>query len=134
MSRIIIGYDGSEHSRRALEVAAVFANGSTIKVVCAVTVPAAGGHGSPGADPEEVLERNRELAEARDFFRSKGFAVETAEGYGDAADVLINEARESNADLIVVGTRSLNPVAELLLGSVSTKVVHHAPCSVLVAR
>lgn len=134
MKKIIVGYDGSEHARRALEVAASLADGATIRVVSAIAVPAAGGHGSPGADPLEAVERNRELAEAREFFRSAGLEVETAEGYGDAADVLIDEARDTNADLIVVGRRGLNQLEELVLGSVSTKLVHHAPCGVLVAR
>jgi nucleotide-binding universal stress UspA family protein len=39
-----------------------------------------------------------------------------------------------NADLIIVGTRGLNTAQRLLLGSVSTKVMHHAPCDVLVVR
>jgi nucleotide-binding universal stress UspA family protein len=134
MNRIIVGYDGSDHARRALEVAAAIGNGASIKVVSAVNVPAAGGHGGPGADPDEAAERNRELREARDFFASKGLRVETAEGYGDPSDVLIDEARDAEADLIVVGTRGRNKVEGLLLGSVSTRLVQNAPCSVLVAR
>jgi nucleotide-binding universal stress UspA family protein len=56
------------------------------------------------------------------------------EGHGNPADVLVEEAEESGADLIVVGTRGLNAARRLVLGSVSTNVVQHAPCDVLVVR
>lgn len=134
MKLIIVGYDGSEHARRALETAAKLANGATVKVISAVSVMAAGGHGNAGADPGEKAERSRELADAQAFLEAHGIRVETVEGYGEPADVLIDEARESGADLVVVGTRGLNPAKQLVLGSVSTKVAHRAPCSVLVAR
>lgn len=43
-------------------------------------------------------------------------------------------ATEENAHLIIVGGRGLSGVERLLLGSVSHKVSHHAPCSVLIVR
>ena len=134
MKRIVVGYDGSEHARRALEEAANLAGDAAVTVISAVDVSGAGGHGNPGADPEETTERSKELSEARAFLEGKGIKVDTSESYGDPADSLIDAARDSDADLIIVGTRDLNAVKEILLGSVSTKVVHHAPCSVLVAR
>ena len=48
--------------------------------------------------------------------------------------MLVQQAREAGADLIAVGTRGLNAAQRALLGSVSTKVVHHAECDVLVVR
>ena len=48
--------------------------------------------------------------------------------------MIVQEAEESGADLIVVGTRGLNAAKRLVLGSVSTNVVHHAPCDVLVVH
>jgi nucleotide-binding universal stress UspA family protein len=56
------------------------------------------------------------------------------EGVGSPTDVIVQEAEESGADLIVVGTRALNAPKRLLLGSVSINAVPHAPCDVLVAR
>ena len=46
----------------------------------------------------------------------------------------MEEAEESDADLIIIGTRGLSVAKRMLLGSVSTNVVHHAPCDVLVVR
>jgi nucleotide-binding universal stress UspA family protein len=64
----------------------------------------------------------------------KGISSRLVEGRGDPADVLVEEAKEAGADLIVVGSRGQNPVARAVLGSVSAKVVHEAPCDVLVVR
>src|SRR6266508_4362027 len=127
MKRIVVGFDGSEHARKALERAADLADGATVAVVCAADVsrlmrdPAGGA--SP-IDPADAEARSAALAEARTY----------VEGLGHPADVIVQEAEESGADLIVVGTRGLNAAKRLVLGSVSTNVVHHAPCDVLVVH
>jgi nucleotide-binding universal stress UspA family protein len=53
---------------------------------------------------------------------------------GHAAEAIIEKANQIQADLIVVGSRGLTGIKRLFLGSVSRKVVRHAPCSVLVVR
>jgi len=53
---------------------------------------------------------------------------------GGPGRVICSLARTWNADLIVVGRRGLSGVSELLMGSVSNYVLHHAPCSVLVVH
>lgn len=50
---------------------------------------------------------------------------------GDAAREIISTAHRIGADLIVVGRRGLSGISELVLGSVSQKVLHHAPADVL---
>jgi nucleotide-binding universal stress UspA family protein len=137
VSRIVIGYDGSAHARRALERAIEIADsGAELRVVAAVPfVPRAGrGPGPAPLDPEDIEARDRALEDARELVAGKGLQVRTVEGIGDPAGTIVAEARESEADLIVVGTRGLNRTARVLLGSVSTAVVHHAPCDVLVVR
>ena len=137
MDRIVVGFDGSEHSRKALERAADIANGATLAVVCSADVsklmrdPAGGA--SP-VDPADAEARTNALAEARKFVEGRGVEAVFIEGHGNAADVIVQEAEESGADLIVVGTRGLNAARRLFMGSVSTNVVHHAPCDVLVVR
>ena len=53
---------------------------------------------------------------------------------GRAASLILQEARDFAADLIVVGHRGHGTIETMLLGSVSAEVVDHAPCAVLVAR
>jgi len=53
---------------------------------------------------------------------------------GDPKDVLLEEARNWNADAIFVGARGLGRVDRFLLGSVSSATVAHAPCTVEVVR
>lgn len=137
MKRIVVGFDGSEHSRKALERAADFAGGAVVAVVCSADVsrlvrdPAGGV--SP-IDPADAEARSAALAEARKYLEERGVEGVYIEGIGHPADVVVQEAEESGADLIVVGTRGLNAAKRLVLGSVSTNVVHNAPCDVLVVR
>ena len=53
---------------------------------------------------------------------------------GPPAETICGRARESGADLIVVGSRGLGVLDRLLLGSVSAAVAQRADCSVLLAR
>jgi len=53
---------------------------------------------------------------------------------GSPADVILDTARSASADLVVVGARGRGRVAELMLGSVSHRVLTHAACSTLVVK
>lgn len=55
-------------------------------------------------------------------------------GIGAAADVIVEYARKFQCHQICIGTRGLGSVAGLLLGSVANKVIHLAPCPVLLVR
>ena len=54
--------------------------------------------------------------------------------YGNPGAKLCETARDWEADLLIVGSRGLSGISELLIGSVSNHVLHHAPCSVLVVH
>nr|WP_280953686.1 universal stress protein [Symbiobacterium terraclitae] len=53
---------------------------------------------------------------------------------GEPAEEIVDYARLEQVDLIVMGSRGLSPIKELLVGSVSDKVLHTAPCPVLIVR
>jgi nucleotide-binding universal stress UspA family protein len=136
MSTIVVGYDGSETAKHALERAAAIAapTGSTVTVVSVVYVAAPAGRAGLYVDPDDVAEVRHELAEAEEILAWKGVQAETIERRGDAAEAILETAEEVGADLIVVGTRGLNVAERLVLGSVSTRIIHEAPCDVLVVR
>ena len=77
---------------------------------------------------ESVLKRAARVA------LSKGVDVETHAREGQPADVIIEVANQKQADLIVVGSRGLTGIQRYLMGSVSSKVSEHAPCSVMIVR
>ena len=61
-------------------------------------------------------------------------SIEERLAYGHEAHEILKAAKQTGADLIVVGSRGMTGMRKFFLGSVSEKVVHHAPCSVLVIR
>jgi nucleotide-binding universal stress UspA family protein len=135
MLNVVVGYDGSEDSKRALDRAAAFGRqGAKVTIVAAVSL---GIHGprSMGARNQDELRAEREVLDAaRNDLKAQGIEVHTIEGEGDAGDVLVEAAKEANADLVIVGTRGRGAAKRALMGSVSTKVAHHAPCDVLIVR
>jgi len=132
--KIVIGYDGSDHGRRALERAlALSGDQSQIVVVAAAESHARTGI-TEGAhlDPSEIEQRRGDLEEARAFLSEHGIDAQTIEGQGDPGEVIVDASKD--ADLVIVGSRGLNTIQRILMGSVSTKVVHRASCDVLVVR
>jgi nucleotide-binding universal stress UspA family protein len=140
MDTIVVGVDGSEAARRALEFAAQEAElrRSRLRVVSVWEIPPAvyGGGFAPALD-QEALDAFRAHAEsvvqdAVEYVKRlhPDCQVEGATAQGQPAESLLEEAR--NADLIVVGNRGHGGFGSLLLGSVSQQVVHHAVCPVLV--
>lgn len=70
------------------------------------------------------------LRKAHEQAKNKGVKrVETALDFGDAGDCILHHARNRSADLIVMGSRGFGELKGLVLGSVSHKVFHLAPCS-----
>jgi nucleotide-binding universal stress UspA family protein len=77
---------------------------------------------------ESVLARESRALE------DEGIEVTTHAREGDPAEVIIDVAQEEGADLIIVGARGLSGLQRFLLGSVSSKLSHHSPTSVMVVR
>jgi nucleotide-binding universal stress UspA family protein len=61
-------------------------------------------------------------------------SVEIGTPSGGARDEIVTVAEQENADFIVLGSRGMGAVQRMLLGSVSSYVTHHAPCSVIVVH
>ena len=111
----MVGYDGSDASNRALDVAAdLVGYGSTLAVVTVRTTASA-----PSVEPG-----------AREQLQGRLVQAGYHEATGEPATQLVKKARELDADLIVIGRGSGRPVP----GSVSSKVLGRADCDVLVVR
>jgi|SRR5699024_2899385 len=137
--RIVVGVDGSEGARRALEWAIREArtHEAALDVISAWTLPA---DWAQGYNPELMADLETESQRVGTKTRAEveevvgthdlpeWLTITTQEG--PPAAILLERAEQ--ADLIVVGSRGRGGFARMLLGSVSSAVVHHAPCPVVV--
>jgi len=133
--KILVAYDGSESAQRALVQAAELAsNGSSVSVITVAEPLPQFGRAGEMMVPEEEEERRHELADAKATLNAKGIDAAFVERKGDPATMIVDEAEQEGADVIVMGTRGLSTAKRWLMGSVSSRVVQHAPCNVLVVR
>lgn len=139
---IVVGTDGSATATQAVAKAAELARtcGSTVHVVSAFK-PFESLYVMPEALPTSVqamidpaAEAKAVVDEAAERMRGDGVPTSTHTSPGDAASVLIEVAEAVEADLLVVGSQGMTGPARFLLGSVSNKVSHHAPCDLLIVR
>ena len=136
-NKIIWATDGSPNADHALELAKSLAaqNGGSIVALYSVEVLA--GPGGRGAFPED-LESDEHQAKIRhqvDELTQAGTKAEARVvqgGVKNAAHAIADVAEQEGADLIVVGTRGQTALGGLMLGSVTQRLLHLAPCPVLV--
>ncbi len=137
---ILVPVDGSDHSQKAAELAGRIATeGTYVELVYIYPLASAEVQGLAALERDEIDELREEagrhiLARAFDAVGNVDAVVRRTTLLGDPAAEIVQLASERGADLIVMGSRGLSDFRELLMGSVSTKVMHHAPCPVTVVR
>jgi nucleotide-binding universal stress UspA family protein len=147
LGRALLGVDDSESADQALNAFADLPLPAGVEVTVLTVVPPTVMLPPPpiaaGLDWETVInesEQERRAAgqrivhRAQDRLRVAGRTTTTDVRFGSPADELVAAARETGADLLVVGSENRSALGRLFLGSVSSRVLSHAPCSVLVAR
>jgi nucleotide-binding universal stress UspA family protein len=142
--KILIGVDDSPHARAAVECVRKMAwPAGTSVVVLSVVRPAVGAYAevyAPGityADRllEDQIKFHEDLAsQAERTLREAGLPTEARVVQGDPREALVDAARAEHCDLIVMGSHGRTGIAKLLIGSVASHVVSHAPCSVMVVK
>jgi nucleotide-binding universal stress UspA family protein len=132
--RILIAYDGSETSQRALDrVIRLMKDAEVALVTVARPIyhhPLYTGY----ADPKDEEEQRAILSGGRDVLARAGLTATSFAPVGDPADQILATAKAFKPELIVIGARSLGRVGRLVFGSVSTKVMHDSDCDVLVVK
>ena len=133
MDKILVAYDGTEPSKRALATAATLgkAFGAPLGVVS--VVPRGGGRFPIDPWDDRTVHAD-ELLEARDLLRAQGLEAELIEPVGDPAEMIEQVAERGGYDMVVVGARGLGAIGRLLKGSVSEHVATHATATVVIAR
>lgn len=137
MNGILVGYDGSEHSLRALEWAAHEAviRREALTVLTIRETATAGwfedkAAGADLADIRTLADEQAEKAVARAAAELPRPRVTVQAVEGLPAETLLSAA--SGAGMVVVGSRGTGGFARLRLGSVSSYIAHHAHCPVVV--
>jgi nucleotide-binding universal stress UspA family protein len=132
---IVWATDGSSSADAALPFAMALALAGDGKLVAVFVDEHFVGRASPypvSADSDELTAKiHKQVEEARKEGVDASFTIVPGLAHG-TAHVIADKARELAADAIVVGTRGHGPVAGLLVGSVTHRLLHIAPCPVLV--
>lgn len=142
MNPIMLATDGSPAAQRATETAIELAQSAgwplRVVVVWHPPVVAAYGYMTTAVVPE-LTEAEREHAgktaeETAERARAAGVSATFEVREGDPAEEICEAAEESGATLVVIGAHGWGAFKRFFFGSVSMRVLHEAPCGVLVVR
>jgi nucleotide-binding universal stress UspA family protein len=141
LSKILVPVDGSENSFRALEHAIFLSTkieGAQTTVTYIIEARPSVYIYSP-----KVMEKVRAdyksesakiLERCKDMANKSGINIHTVLIEGDPASKIIRYSEMEKFEIIIIGSRGMGQFKEMILGSVSNKVLHHAKCSVMVVR
>jgi len=140
--KILVATDGSEGSKKAIHTTVKLVEGASDAKVTLITVSQPipislyADLQAVNIDPMALSEQQaqEQLAEDAAPLEEAGIAYDTLAVVGDPGTEICRVAKEGDYDLVVVGSRGRNQFAEIVLGSVSNRVLHHAGCPVLVVR
>lgn len=142
--KVLTTTDGSPYSLEALRRLGTLIprEGTEVVLVAAYPNPGGGGFGMMGPPYVDYAQLGVQMHdEAKGFaeegariLSEQGFKVEPKVAEGDPASVILDAAEQLKVDLIVVGSHGRTGLARFFLGSVSSRVASHAPCSVLIIK
>ena len=140
--KLLVAVDNSEHSKAALDEVRRLSwpSGTTVTLLSVVRTDVyvyADFYAPAVAQIESLVIEDRKRAE--EFLAEQArtlapLAVQTRVEHGDPRLLVVDVAREIGADWVIVGSHGRRGFQKLVLGSVASHVVSHAPCSVLVVK
>ncbi len=146
MKKLLVAYDGSDASKRAMEVALQCVQPDD-ELTLLTVIPAELTESSftkmllPTIDMSSMVQSGsfkekamQSLSQVREDIESSVSRVHTVVESGDPADEILLSAKKESADMIVLGYKGYGKEGRFLLGSVTDKVVRYAGVSVLVVR
>ncbi|WP_413361779.1 universal stress protein [Lysinibacillus sp. 3P01SB] len=135
---ILLAADGSENAIRAAKEAVKLASlveGSLIDIVYVADFEKSKRDVLHSSSPESLeLERRRKIAPIEQFIKEAGIACKLTILKGAPGPEIVRYANESNVDIVVIGSRGLNSLQEMVLGSVSHKVMKRVNCPALIVK
>lgn len=134
--QILLAVDGSENAIRATEYAVELGklSGGKIDLINVIDFDEARSEMIQTRQSEVVESRRQRYQPAVDLLEENGLKNEVFVFYGNPGTVIVDHATENDYDVILIGSRGLNKLQEMVLGSVSNRVVQKATCPVLVVK
>jgi nucleotide-binding universal stress UspA family protein len=138
MKTILVAYDDTEPSRRALDRAATLAQAFGSRVLVTSIAPLH--YSTPRLTltvkerGEGIAARDEDMRQAKAILEERGIAAESLAAMGSPAATIARLAEEHDVDLVVVGTRELGALQRLLGQSVSQGVSRRVRCDVLIVN
>ena len=139
-TNILVPVDGSDNSYRALDAALLLSeklssNISVIHVMEQFPITHIGSEKLLSEMLEAYKKENQDiLSKCSEIATQKRLTIKTLLLQGNPASVILDYSKKEKFDLLIMGTRGLGKFKELILGSVSGKIVHHSPCAVMLIR
>lgn len=139
--KVLLATDGSGHSMKAADYALQLAksNNAQVEIVyvnTALKTYSWSDMGEQWSDwKNQLMNEGKEILEQTTRkFKEADISYTSKVMIGDPADVILDVAKRKEIKLIVIGAQGKSALSRFLLGSISNKVVAHAPCPVLVVR
>jgi nucleotide-binding universal stress UspA family protein len=136
--RILIAYDGSEHSKRAALLAGEFARkqeNAELWLVCVMAlIPITLGEPYISEIMDQLTKAGEELIQDGKKVIGEGIPIHDELMFGSPAESILEVEKTRKCDLIVMGTRGMSGLQSLLLGSQVNKVIIHSKCPVLAVK
>lgn len=142
---IMVAFDGSKDAGKAVQLAASLSLkfGAELTVIHVFSSPTVGFSAASGMPVPDYSDLEDAAKEAGQKILSRGLVLASDSGVkargelieaSSVVEAIVDFTARKDADLIVVGTRGMTGFKKLILGSVSSGLISHAHCPVLVAR
>lgn len=135
LGKILLATDGSEFSSGAVSEAINLAGKCSSRITAIAVVEANEEYASEAPQLVEKAEAEaaKSLASVKEQATAAGADCETAVHTGDSSyRIIVDEAKKNGSELIIMGRRGRTGIAKVAMGSVTARVIGHAPCDVLV--
>ncbi|MYL38675.1 universal stress protein [Halobacillus litoralis] len=135
---ILIAADGSDHSIRTAERAAELAGlqmGARITIIYVVDVDQSKTDVLTQGDKAMIdQKRKQRLEPIEESLRGRDVSYEVVIRHGEPGPTIVHYANDHDFDIVIIGSRGLNTLQEMVLGSVSHKVAKRAKCPVMIVK
>lgn len=131
---ILLASDGSAHAERAAQQAIQLANLHQGKVTILFVLTPSKSHEREQTFEQQVQYSQKKLGNTEASLKEANIPFNIEVMKGEPAPEIISYANRNSYDVLVIGSRGLNSLQEMVLGSVSHKVVKHSNCPVLIVK